>query len=154
MMKNYSRFFGLLARLPVHTEQMKEEFVHTYTNGRTSSLRDMNPAEYTNMCNALEKSLTNKSELRSCRSAALNLMQRLGIDTTDWTRINAFCEDKRIAGKQFYQLSIAELESLAVKLRSIARNGGLNPRRKEPEPKPQIEQQKVIYIPFTGGGEA
>ena len=153
-MKKYSRFFGLMARLPVHTEQMKEEFVQNYTNGRTSSLRDMTPSEYTNMCNVLEASLTNKSELRSYRSVALNLMQRLDIDTTDWTRINAFCADKRIAGKLFYQLSIPELESLAVKLRSIARNGGLNPRRKETETKLQIEQQKVIYIPLAGGGEA
>lgn len=132
-MKKYSRFFGLLAKLPVHTEQMKEEFVSTYTNGRTSSLRDMTAQEYVKMCDALDASLENKSLLRTHRSTALNAMQRIGIDTTDWTRINAFCQDNRIAGAEFYHLSVAELEALTVKLRSIARNGGLKPHRPEPE---------------------
>ena len=36
-------------------------------------------------------------------------MQKLGIDTTDWTRINAFCQDQRIAGV-FSLLSNEEVE--------------------------------------------
>ncbi|MEG2599115.1 MAG: hypothetical protein RSA66_06550 [Muribaculaceae bacterium] len=153
-MKNYSRFYGLLAKLPIHNEQMKEEFVAGFTEGRTSSLKEMTSAEYEMMCDSLEASLNQKSHLRGFRSQALIAMQRIGIDTTDWTRINAFCEDKRIAGKAFYHLSEPELVALTVKLRSIARNGGLKPHPKPESAVQPAPKQKVIYIPLTGGGEA
>lgn len=138
-MKNYSRFFGLLATLPVHTAGMKEEFVLQYTGGRTSSLREMTVSEYGKMCDALDGSLARKSTLRASRSTALHIMQRMGIDTTDWTRINAFCADKRIAGKPFYHLTADELDALAIKLRSIGRKGGLNANEN------RTHSYKVIY---------
>ena len=43
----------------------------------------------------------------------------MGIDTTNWYRINEFCKDPRIAGKVFAEISFGELQALAVKLRSI-----------------------------------
>lgn len=152
-MKNYARFFGLLAKLPVHNEQMKEEFVSVFTEERTSSLKEMTSTEYDRMCDALEVSLNSKSQLRGFRSTALNVMQRIGIDTTDWARINAFCEDKRIAGKAFYHLTEPELVILTVKLRSIARNGGLKPIPEKPKPTPTsvpAPTQHIVYVPFGG----
>lgn len=146
-MKNYSRFFGLLATLPVHNTGMKEEFVLQYTGGRTSSLREMTIAEYNTMCDALDGSLSRKSTLRASRSTTLHIMQRLGIDTTDWARINAFCADKRIAGKLFYHLTADELDALTVKLRSIQRNGGLKQHIEQPSP-----VQKVLYMPLSDNG--
>lgn len=151
-MKNYSRFFGLLAKLPVHNSGMKEEFVAQYTGGRTSSLRDMTREEYDTMCDALDGSLQQKSVLRASRSAALHIMQRLGIDTTDWTRINAFCADKRIAGKQFYHLTATELDALTVKLRSIQRNGGLKPHVEQQRPVHSAPVQQVLYMPLQDNG--
>ena len=56
-------------------------------------------------------------ERRQWRSVVLKLLQKYGVDTTDWDRVNAFCRDPRIAGKVFALLSIAELEQLSVKLR-------------------------------------
>lgn len=53
------------------------------------------------------------------------MRQQLGIDTTDWNRVNEFCNNPRIAGKPFVQVSTAELEQLAIKLRAIQRKGGL-----------------------------
>ena len=70
----------------------------------------------------------------------LKLMQKLGIDTTDWNRVNAFCQDGRIAGKQFRDITSEELEQLAKKLRSIERKGGI---RELEEPGP-----KAIVVPF------
>lgn len=151
-MKNYSRFFGLLAKLPVHNSGVKEEYVSQYTGGRTSSLRDMTREEYDRMCDALDGSLSQKSLLRTARSKALYIMQRLGIDTTDWTRINAFCADKRIAGKLFYHLSVDELDALAVKLRSIQRNGGLRAYAEPPRPERVAPKQQVLYIPLQDNG--
>ena len=66
-----------------------------------------------------------REELRRKRSVCLKLMQQLGIDTTDWNRVNEFCNNPRIAGKPFVQISTAELEQLAIKLRAIQRKGGL-----------------------------
>ena len=79
-------------------------------------------------------------------------MQKVGIDTTDWTRINAFCEDQRIAGKVFARLTNEELEQLSVKLRSIQRKGGLKPKKQPtPQAQPQVE---YMMVPVMGGGEA
>ena len=124
-MANYSRFYALLGKLPVHSEGMKEEFVSQYTGGRTTSLRCMTAVEYETMCRALEDSLSDRNMLRVNRSSALRLMQRLGIDTSDWSRVNAFCMDTRIAGMPFYKLDCRALEALSKKLRSIERSGGL-----------------------------
>ena len=152
-MGNYSRFYVLLNRLPVHNEQMKEEFVSAFTNGRTSSLREMTTQEYNRMCEAMEVPYNEKGILRACRSTALNAMQRLGIDTTDWARINSFCLDKRIAGTEFAALTPVELTALTVKLRGLKRRGGLNPQRPElkPVPRPETDREQIIYMPLDGG---
>nr|DAR27485.1 MAG TPA: Protein of unknown function (DUF1018) [Caudoviricetes sp.] len=152
-MNKYARFYALMGRLPIHDEELKERLVAQYTQGRTTSLRCMTAAEYTAMCNALDNSLKDawsekREQLRKCRSVALRCMQRLGIDTTDWTRINAFCRDPRIAGVEFASLSIEALEALTTKLRSIERRGGLRPV-KQPEPS---RVQQVIYVPVSAAG--
>ena len=81
----YKRFYKLFNRLPLHDDEMKERLVQQYTDGRTSSLRAMTAAEYDALCDALERSTADpQHELRKKkRSAALRLMQQLGIDTTD-----------------------------------------------------------------------
>ena len=88
-----------------------------------------------------------RRELRRKRSVCLKLMQQLGIDTTDWDRVNAFCEDARIAGKAFRHISIDELEALAVKLRIIERKGGLKARPQQPEqPTTAARLQQTIVV--------
>lgn len=144
----YGRFYGLLSRLPIHDDGMKAQFVSQYTSGRTSSLKEMRPDEYDRMCDALEESLQSRDVLRCRRSSVLRIMQRLGIDTTDWSRINAFCLDNRIAGKVFGRLSVEELTALSTKLRSIQRNGGLKPVETKPAPQKAVTRQ-IIYIPTS-----
>lgn len=152
---SYARFYALLKRLPVHSDEMKEELVLQYTGQRTSSLRDMTEAEYNTMCDALESSFKDswsikREQLKKSRSAVLHLMQRLGIDTSDWTRINAFCQDSRIAGKEFAALDCEELDGLLPKLRSIQRNGGLKPLTPKQEPQPEQPKQHIVYVPIGG----
>ena len=122
---NYARFYTLLKKMPGAD---KETLVEQYTNGRTSSLRETTRQEYDRMCRDMERETGCdefvegiRRQLRRKRSVCLKLMQQLGIDTTDWNRVNAFCEDARIAGKAFRHISIDELEALAVKLRAIKR---------------------------------
>lgn len=149
---NYNRFYALLNRLPVHDEEIKERLVRQYTEGRTTSLRDMTAAEYRTMCNALDGSFKDgwsirREQLRKSRSAALKQMQRLGIDTTDWTRINAFCRDPRIAGREFGALASEELDALTVKLRAIERHGGLKTRQEQLQ---SASTPRIIYVPVDG----
>ena len=122
---NYARFYTLLKKLPGAD---KETLVEQYTNGRTTHLRETTQQEYNKMCRDMEQVAGYdefvegiRRQLRRKRSVCLKLMQQLGIDTTSWNRVNAFCEDARIAGKAFRYISIDELEALAVKLRAIKR---------------------------------
>ena len=141
---SYSRFFAILNRIPGMPN--REGIIEQYTCGRTDSLREMTRSEYDRMCNDLEAKF--KDPRTAARSTALKLMQRLGVDTTDWNRINAFCRDRRIAGKEFYNLTTHELGSLATKLRGIQRNGGLNPRVQAQQ---QTAVPTVMFVPLAGG---
>ena len=105
----------------------------------------MTPAEYEEMCECLqtgkqlgEPSAAYRERLRRARSAALNRMQRLGVDTADRTfaAVDEFCLDPRIAGKPFGMLTVDELQALVPKLEAILR-----------KPKP-VKPQRVVQIPI------
>lgn len=127
--RNYSRFYVLLSRMPTtDREELKVGLVSQFTGGRTDSLREMTDREYNAMCDQLQNQVANRrerdiyrEELRRRRSTVLHLLQKLGIDTTDWSRVNAYCLNPRISGKEFRQLTPEELEQLAIKLRMIRR---------------------------------
>ena len=132
---NFRRFYALLKKMPGVDKQL---LVYQHTNGRTDSLRELTAAEYRALCDDMERATgydevrrALREERRSRRSVVLHLMQELGINTSDWDRVDAFCLDPRIAGKKFRPLSIDELEKLAVKLRTIQDKGGL---KQKPQP--------------------
>ena len=125
---NFARFYAAFNRLPAKgdRDELKRSIVLQYTRDRTDSLREMERREYEECCAALERlSGMNydlmRAELRRRRSACLHLMQLMGIDTTDWDRVNEFCLQPRIAGKEFRRLDTGELETLSIKLRIIRR---------------------------------
>ncbi len=143
--RNYSRFYAIAKAKGIDLDQHKEALVSQFTAGRTASLRDMTPAEYEEMCECIqtgkqlgETSAEYKERLRKARSAALNRMQRLGVDTADRTfsAVNEFCLDPRIAGKPFGMLTVDELQTLVPKLEAILRK----PRTVKP--------QRIIQIPL------
>lgn len=124
--RNYARFYTLLKKMPCAD---KETLVSSFTNGRTTSLREMSVKEYEIMCVSLEEQTGWKSELKKKRSLCLKLMQQLGVDTSDWARVDNFCQHPRLAGKPFRKISVEELQDLAVKLRTIKQKGGLKPKQ-------------------------
>ncbi len=141
---NFGRFYATFNKIPYSgdREDLKKEMVEKVTLGRTGSLREVTKREYQDLCEGLEKIYPAnrikelaREELRWQRSICLRLMQKLGIDTTDWNRINAFCQDGRIAGKQFRDITSEELEQLTKKLRSIERKGGLRSLDEGPKAK-------------------
>lgn len=133
---NFARFYASFNQLPYSgdREEFKKQIVRQYTWNRTESLRNMTVKEYTACCEGLEKLTGRKDELKKKRSQCLRLMQQLGIDTTDWARINNFCQHPRIARKPFARITLDELESLSVKLRSIQRKGGLQQKKDIQQP--------------------
>lgn len=132
MKRDYKQFYALLRQ---HPRLDKDELVLQFTDGRTTHLTEMTGAEYMQMIGALEEaSAPSQAELKRWRSSALLRIGRLGINTIDnWDGINAFVESKKIAGKPFYQLKVAELQQLVRKLEAIERKGGLKSLEEKPE---------------------
>lgn len=104
---NYHRFYALLKQLPGAD---KETLVSSFTDGRTTSLREMKVKEYDAMCASLEEQTGWKAQVKKKRSLCLKLMQKAGIDTTDWQCINDFCRHPKIAGKVFAQMTLTDLD--------------------------------------------
>lgn len=130
---NFARFYATFNKIHYSgdREDFKREMVSRATLGRTDSLKEVTQREYQDLCLSLERCFPEaaaknaaREELRRQRSIALRQMQKMGVDTTDWSRINALCQDSRIAGKEFGRLTSEELEALTVKLRVIERKGG------------------------------
>ncbi|WP_301346021.1 hypothetical protein [uncultured Muribaculum sp.] len=154
---NFGRFYTAIRALnPIgDRDDVKKSIVYQYTNGRTDSLREMSRTEYDKCCEDLERKTGQKDELRKERSATLKLMQKMGVDTTDWNRVNLLCRDTRIIGKDFYYITAEEHRELRRKLRSIERKGGINHKPVElPEPPAQKPRKQVIIIPMGNLGQA
>ena len=152
VINNFHRFYALLNRL--HTEGGKEDFketlVSSFTNGRTTSLREMSVKEYETMCSFLEEQAGWTSELKKKRSLCLKLMQQLGVDTSDWARVDNFCQHPRLAGKPFRKIGVEGLQNLAVKLRTIKQKGGLKPKQSIT---PDKVNNSVIVFPMYNTSE-
>ncbi len=153
---NFGRFYSAIRALnPIgDRDDVKCQIVWQYTNGRTDSLREMTRDEYDRCCTDLERKSGYRDQLRKERSATLKLMQKAGIDTTDWNRVNAFCLDPRIAGKEFARLTIGEHAQLRRKIRAIDGKGGFAPavcRSRPAQPEKTKKQVTIINIgPTTG----
>ncbi len=130
MANQHARFYALLSRLP---QTSKTELVWQYSNMSTDSLYEFyrsNPAAYNRMLDDMQQLVTsvtrqagpaNQAELKKLRSGILHRLQKHGVDTTDWSKVNQFLENPRIAGKRLYDLTEAEMRVLIPKLESILR---------------------------------
>lgn len=118
--RNCANFYVLIKKLPYAN---KEELVDAHTGGRTTSLKEMTCSEYERMIRTMRRDVEREDEKRKARSSLLRLMQKYGVDTTDWDDINRFCRLKRIAGKEFGRLDIKELKAVAKKMRAILAKG-------------------------------
>lgn len=154
---NFGRFYTAIRTMSIigDRDEVKRQIVWQYTNGRTDRLKEMTRQEYDRCCADLERKNGYRDLLRKERSATLKLMQKAGIDTTDWNRVNAFCSDPRIAGKEFARLDTDELIALRRKIRAIDSKGGFTIKA-EREAARQQEQnrpkkQVTIIVPGTTG---
>lgn len=160
---NFARFYASFNKLPYDgdREDFKKSIVMQYTWNRTDSLREMTRKEYEACCATLERLSGQdewrqklRDELRRQRSVCLKLMQKLGIDTSDWARINDFCRHPRIAGKPFARITSEELEQLTVKLRSIQRKGGLKPKKEKKPESGKTAYPEFMFVGLDNIGQA
>jgi hypothetical protein len=131
----------------------KATLVEQYTHGRTTHLHETTANEYRMMCEEMERvsgyeerRKAYQQRLRKQRSVCLKLLQKLGVNTTDWSIVDNFCCNPRVLGKRFAQLDEEELGTLQVKLRMIERHGGLKPKTV----KRNNNKETMIYIPLGG----
>ena len=139
----HARFYGLLRHFPHMT---KEDLVWQYSGMLTTSLSDFyqkKPGAYYAMVSEMQK-IANKMEaekpkkiesttasgesptpsgvgpeIKKLRSAILHRLQKYGIDTTNWDRVNGFMENPRIAGKRLYNMSADEMHAFIAKMEII-----------------------------------
>jgi hypothetical protein len=126
---SHARFYALLRQIP---QAGKEEFVWQYSHLATTSLSEFyerNPQDYRRMIGDMQKLVdemnghkpvdTKTAELKRLRSAILHRLQKHGIDTTDWSKVNAFMRQARIAGKTLGEMNMEELTAFIPKMQSI-----------------------------------
>lgn len=123
---SYSRFYAICRAKGIDIEQFKDVLISEFTKGRTDSLKEMTEAEYDEMCDCLQNDRRQSgsgeaflARRRKARSAVLTRIQKLGVDTTDFSKVNSFCQNKRIAGKPFGMLTVDELDALIPKLEAM-----------------------------------
>ncbi len=148
---NFGRFYMAIRVMdPIgDRDEVKKSLVWQYTDGRTDSLREMTREEYDKCCADLERRYGHREELRRERSATLRLMQRMGVDTTEWDRVNALCLHTRIIGKEFARITPEEHRELRKKLRIIERKGGLRANPGEARKAPPAPRRKAASKPKT-----
>ncbi|OFX62675.1 MAG: hypothetical protein A2066_18750 [Bacteroidetes bacterium GWB2_41_8] len=127
----HARFFGLLKQLP---HQSKEDLVWQYSNMLTTSLSEFaskRPEAYTTMIRDLERTVNKMEEpkqpqkpsvkttsaiTKKLRSGILTRLQKHGVDTTSWAKVNSFMENPRIAGQKLYEMTDQEMIDFIPKL--------------------------------------
>ena len=102
-------------------DEFRDSILQPYGVISTAALNDQQLDELITRFTSDNKSIT-PTDVRNKRSVILKLLMELGIydNSGDWTRVNAYLMDKRIAGKLLYQMTMEELQELTTKLRSIS----------------------------------
>lgn len=103
------------------------------TDGRTDKTNELTEAEANYLAGWLngngQEALKSKADemqqknLKFYRSAVLKRLQKMGINTSDWGRVNAFLSDRRIAGQPLYAMSVESMKTLIPKLEKLCEKG-------------------------------
>jgi hypothetical protein len=119
--KLYRKFHAMLDELGLR--ESKHDLLLGYGVDSTRFLSDSELIELVERVQNMKlQKLSADNRLRELRSQVLTILNQMSIYATnnDWSQINTFLLDNRVAGKLLYELTIYELEKLMPKLRSIA----------------------------------
>ena len=98
----------------------KSDIVGRYNVESTTELSKEQLRELVDEYTSYNRQVDN-AKIRAMRSEILTVLNKLGIyvNNTDWTAVNAYLMDKRIAGKLLWQMDESELLKLRNKLHGI-----------------------------------
>lgn len=101
-------------------DDMRDAILEPYGVHSTADLTEQQLDELLLRFNPAENPPQSEA-VRRMRSHCLTLINKMGIYATndDWSQVNRFLLDPRIAGKPLYKLTFNELETLRKKLNSI-----------------------------------
>lgn len=114
------QFHALLSAVGVMDQ--KEAILEGYGVTSTKLLSDVQITEAINRLQRMKDArYTAPESTRRKRSTILDLLVRLGVykNNGDWSRVNKYLMNERIAGKLMYEMDEEELTALARKLRAI-----------------------------------
>lgn len=99
-------------------DQYRGEILSQYG---VESTADLSLPQLTELIDQYSNQAPASEHVRRQRSIILDLLTKLGVykDAGDWSAVNAFLMQSRIAGKLLYQMNSDELNVLQRKLRSI-----------------------------------
>lgn len=133
-MNDFARFYALLKQMP-HAD--KELLVETYSEGRTTSLREFlkeNPKGFWDMLQAMQLIVDNSTgrskvkehydnvdEKRRLRSLILRALQDQGVAVKNgnWSTVNDFVTKHAGAGKRLSTMTLAELKKFNMQVHKI-----------------------------------
>ena len=126
-MGNFQQFYAMLKDIPVSDkDELKATLVSRASNGRTTHLHELTPAEHTDLLLSMRGAIPRPDdERRHWRHVCLSLMRDYGVQTDNWQAINLFVLNPRIAGKDFRSMKLDELQQLSVKLRAMIKKNYL-----------------------------
>lgn len=119
-----ARLHLLTGKLDIDTEQ-RHDLVHSFTNGRTSSSREMTQVECNALIHALEKQLADAdgAKIYRMRRKAFSLAHELGWEDAqgkvDHMRLAGWCLHKSSAKKPLLHMTATELRSLLTQLEQV-----------------------------------
>ena len=129
---NKTLFGHMMALLSTHgiTDDARHDLIFSWTNGRTSSSKDLNDTEIRDLCFKLEHQFDAPTvdmylqlECKKLRSQVLKIATEVGIkDPDDFIRFNRFMKEHSILHKELKNYTLTELHELVKQFRSIERN--------------------------------
>lgn len=116
------RFHGLLAEK--NMRHQKEAILEGFNVTSTKDLADNELIALIETLARIESPKTDVPQpLREARSAVLKALETLDVKAIngDWSHVNNYLKQPRIAGKVLYQCTVDELKALIPKLKAIAK---------------------------------
>jgi len=137
-MSSHKKLMTLLGKAGIDDNQ-RHDLVYVWTQGRTSSTRDLTEDEIRDICWKFENQFNAPvmvqgavdNEIRRKRSIVLKLATEQGLkEITGWERFNAFMAVRSVHKKALNEYTVRELDELIRQFRGIAENNKRYPSKK------------------------
>jgi len=137
-MTSHKHLMALLGKAGIDDNQ-RHELVYIWTNGRTSSTKDLTDDEIRDICWKFENQFNAHvalqanvdDEIRKKRSIVLKLASEQGIKEVDgWDKFNAFMASRSVYKKSLNEYTVMELDELIKQFRGISAHNTQYPSKK------------------------